>query len=401
MSPRPTRRALSPPRQHHHRPAAKANLAGLGIGLAAAGAGAAIGFAAERLAVGRSLAQRQEQARIPGEEDLGTVRSLPIQVVSDDGTRLHAEVDEPEDWQAADESSQAAGVDGQRRARDTERSQPRLTVVFCHGYCLTLDAWHYQRLALRGDVRMVFWDQRGHGRSERGGPGSASVGQLGADLEAVLAATVPDGPIMLVGHSMGGMSIMSLTARRPDLITDRVAGVALLATSSGGLAQHDLGLRGLGKLVNRIAPGMIGLVARQPGWVDHMRRIGSDLEEVIVQRWSYASPVSPELLDFTARMIATTRLDVIRDFMPELKQFEASDTVHPLAHIPALVLAGEKDLMVPHQHSVEIANMLPESRLVLVGNANHLVMLERPQIVTEQLRLLVDRARDALRSPAA
>jgi pimeloyl-ACP methyl ester carboxylesterase len=369
----------------------------LGIGLAAAGAGAAVGFAAERLAVGRPMGKRQEQAKLPGEEDLGTLRSLPIQVTSDDGTRLYAEVDEPEDWPAAHD---AEPTDHTEPAEDGGRVPPRLTVVFCHGYCLTLDAWHYQRLSLRGDVRVVFWDQRGHGRSERGDAGSASVAQLGADLEAVLAITAPDGPLVLVGHSMGGMTIMSLAARRPDLIADRVAGVALLATSSGGLAQHDLGLRGLGKLVNRAAPGMIGLVARRPGWVDRVRRIGSDLEEVIVQRWSYASPVSPELLDFTAQMIATTRLDVIRDFMPELTQFEARDTVRSLAPIPALVLAGDRDLMVPHQHSVEIAEKLPQSRLVLVNNANHLVMLERPDIVTKHLRLLVDRARVSLRSAA-
>ena len=56
---------------------------------------------------------------------------------------------------------------------------------------------------------------------------------LGRDLDAVLRALAPDGPLVLVGHSMGGMTIMALAEQRPELFAERVAGVALLSTSAG------------------------------------------------------------------------------------------------------------------------------------------------------------------------
>ena len=71
-------------------------------------------------------------------------------------------------------------------------------MVLCHGYCLNQDSWHFQRAALRGSLRLVCWDQRSHGRSERsrsylaGEP--ASIDQLGSDLKAVLDAVAPTGP---------------------------------------------------------------------------------------------------------------------------------------------------------------------------------------------------------------
>ena len=91
-------------------------------------------------------------------------------------------------------------------------------MVVSHGYALSLDSWHYQRLALQGRVRTVWWDQRGHGRSQRGPVGSATIDQVGADLAAVIEATAPTGPLVLVGHSMGGMTVMSLADPPPGAV---------------------------------------------------------------------------------------------------------------------------------------------------------------------------------------
>ena len=94
----------------------------------------------------------------------------PLTVLADDGLPLHTEISGPDD--------------------------APVTIIFSHGYCLTQDCWHFQRQALAtAPARLVFWDQRGHGRSGAlpSGPAAAgrppvSIGQLGADLGAVLAA---------------------------------------------------------------------------------------------------------------------------------------------------------------------------------------------------------------------
>ena len=95
-------------------------------------------------------------------------------------------------------------------------------MVFVHGFCLNLDCWHFQRAAYRGLVRTVYYDQRSHGRSGRSDREHADIDQLGRDLKQVIDQVAPDGPVVLVGHSMGGMSIVALAEQFPELIGDRV-----------------------------------------------------------------------------------------------------------------------------------------------------------------------------------
>ncbi|HEY2637391.1 MAG TPA: alpha/beta fold hydrolase, partial [Solirubrobacteraceae bacterium] len=166
----------------------------------------------------RFVKRRQVISRRGSGDDtaFGSLHSRPVTVVADDGVDLHVEVDE------------YAGT-GRRR------SAPELTVVFVHGYSLSMDSWHFQRAAYRDRVRMVFYDQRSHGRSGRSTPGHATIDQLGRDLETVLDAVVPEGPVVLVGHSMGGMTIIALAEQQPELFGDRVVGVGLVSTTAGGL----------------------------------------------------------------------------------------------------------------------------------------------------------------------
>ena len=158
-------------------------------------AGAAAGVVAERLLVRKSLG-----GGLLDTEGYGSVRGEVIPLTSFDGTELYVEVDEAPN--AVDD----------------------LTIVFAHGFTLNQDAFHYQRTALRGLARLVFFDQRGHGRSSLPVESPANIDQLGLDLSAVLEATAPTGPVILVGHSMGGMTIMSLAAHHPELFGPRVRG---------------------------------------------------------------------------------------------------------------------------------------------------------------------------------
>src|SRR3954465_7808483 len=115
-----------------------------------------------------------------------------------------------------------------------------LTVVFSHGFTARLAEWELQRAALRDRARLVLWDQRGHGRSGWTKLTDATIDRTGRDLGEVLDAVAPTGPVVLAGHSMGGMSIMALARQRPELFGPRVVGVFLLATSAGGLVSSGI-----------------------------------------------------------------------------------------------------------------------------------------------------------------
>jgi pimeloyl-ACP methyl ester carboxylesterase len=361
----------------------RVSLVSLGVGLAAAGVGAALGLAAERVTVGRPLRLPvDDQGQPVDDEGYGTLHAPAVRVEADDGTLLHVEVDELD--------PPPAPARGRRRRPQPE---PPLTVVFSHGYALSLDSWHYQRKALRGRYRMVFWDQRGHGRSATGPDGSATIDQIGSDLGRVLAAVAPQGPLVLIGHSMGGMTVLSLAEKDRALFDERVRGVALVSTSAGGLGHVDLGLPRLGPLFQRLAPGAVKALTWTPNLVERGRRIGSDLEALLVRRYSYASPVSASLVRFTADMIASTRLEVISDFLPTFSTHDKRAAVATLQGHDVLVLVGDGDLLTPVAHSEDIARQLPAAEHVVVRDAGHLVMLEHPEVVTMHLADLVERSR--------
>jgi pimeloyl-ACP methyl ester carboxylesterase len=338
-------------------------LAALAVGGVLAGAGAAIGWGAERYAMGRSLRRRDGYAQEP----LGGLRGTPYVVEADDGVQLHVEVDH----------ERAAGP----------------TTVFCHGYALNQDVWHFQRRDLRVG-RMVFYDQRSHGRSGHAPDTTLSIGRLGLDLAQVIETVVPAGPVVLVGHSMGGMTVMALADQRPDLFGDRVVGVALLATSSADLGSTLLGLRGaLAQTAHRVGPAALAAAARQADLVESVRRSGSDLGYVLTRRFAFGrADVSPSLVEFTAAMNAGTPIDVIGDFLPHLSAHDATEALVALREVEALVLGAADDRLTPVGHSRIIAEHLPHADYVEIPAAGHMVMLEYPELVTAHLQSLVTRA---------
>jgi pimeloyl-ACP methyl ester carboxylesterase len=333
--------------------------------------GAAVGLAAERYAAGRSFRGPDPEA----DEPLGQLHGRVVPVTADDGVALHVEVDETGD-------------------------EGPVSVVFCHGLALDQGSWHYQRRDLDDIGRLVFWDQRGHGRSGRGAPDHATIDQLGRDLKAVLDATTSDRPVVLVGHSMGGMTIMALAEQHPEMFGEQVIGVALIATSPGRLAEISFGVpAAAGRGLRRVAPRALQVLNERPAFVQRGRRLAGDLEFVLTKRYSFATDVPPSLVRFVTSMHDHTPLDVLAELFPAFDAHDKLAALDVLREIETLVLGGEQDRMTPADHSREIAEALPGARLAILPDAGHMVMLEHHDVVTDELRDLVERA---LRSrPAA
>ncbi|GGV84456.1 lipase [Streptomyces gelaticus] len=375
----------------------RAGIAGAAIGVIAAGAAA--GVAVERLTVGRGM-RRKAMLALDATGPYGSLRGLPGRATADDGTELYYEVDEVEPAGAAGTAAgggEAAGS-GTRRRRLFGRKDPApVTVVFSHGYCLSQDSWHFQRAALRGLVRTVHWDQRSHGRSERGRAQADGVAvgidQLGRDLKAVIDAAAPEGRLVLVGHSMGGMTMMALAEQYPQLIRDRVASVAFVGTSSGKLGEVSFGLPVAGvNAVRRVLPGVLRALGSQAELVERGRRATADLFAGLIKRYSFGSrDVDPAVERFAERLIESTPIDVVAEFYPAFTEHDKSHALPAFRDLPVLILAGDKDLVTPSSHSETIADQLPEAELVIVPDGGHLVMLEHPETVTDRLADLLVR----------
>ncbi len=363
-------------------------LLGLGVGLTAAGAATAAGLAADRL-----WRAREHAVALGATGEYDEVPDSEVVVVAEDGVPLHVEIDEPRGEAVPLGPADAGNDDGDDDGDDGPAPAP--TVVLSHGYTLDRRSWVFQRRALReAGYRVVLWEQRGHGLSGAASHESYDIDQLGRDLERVITEVVPEGPLVLVGHSMGAMTMMALAEHRPELIAERVVGAGFVATSAGGLFGTEWGLGArLGQLVHRVGPHVLSQLAGRQELVDSALRTGQEVEEFFVQRYSFASPVPLGIVRLTADMIFGTRMEVISAYLSTLGRH---DKVEALAHfvgVETLVLNGAKDLLTAPKHSAEIVRHLPGAEHVLVNEAGHILMLEHPETVNEQLLSLVQRAR--------
>lgn len=339
----------------------------------AAGAGA--GIARQRRAIKR---------RSPGDAPaFGSLRSEPVTVVADDGTPLHVEVDEPDAAGAAQRSRSAGG-----RLR---RRRPPVTLVFCHGYALNLDCWHFQREHYRGRVRTVFYDQRSHGRSGRSPLGNATIEQLGEDLLTVLDAVAPEGPVVLVGHSMGGMTIVALAEEHPELFGDRVVGTALISTTAGGLDPS--------RILFPMVPSWAGAgvvhrgvsaLARGHRAVDGLRRLGRDVALVATDELAFGDAVPASYVDFVDRMLSQTPFEVVAEFFPGFGSLDKFHAVEVLSKVPTAVICGTADRLTSVGHSRKLHAWVDGSTLLECHGAGHMVILERYDEVNGELDRMLE-----------
>jgi pimeloyl-ACP methyl ester carboxylesterase len=312
--------------------------------------------------------------------------ALPVsqqgQIYTDDGVELHYEEAGPADPATAP-----------------------LTVLFVHGYALNLGSFHFQRLALReafgDDVRLVFYDQRSHGRSGHSPAEGCTIEQLGRDLYNVIDQRVPTGPIILVGHSMGGMTVMALADQHPELFgaatkrgIRRVRSVVLINTSSGELKNITLGLpSALARFNAPVLPIVLRRAAKNAELVEKVRSLGRDLAWVLTKRLSFAtSDVDPAVVAYCTQMIAATPVDVVADFYPTLMAHDGRLGMRNLTNCPVLVIGADHDALTPLAHSQAIARDLPHARLIVAENSGHLLMLEHPDLVNEPLIGMVEAA---------
>lgn len=345
--------------------------AGVVGALAGIAAGVAAGLAAERVLVRRS--KRTAGDPYVDEEFGSQPCDESFMIETPDGTDIHVEVVEP--------------------SRATSGTRP--TLVFVHGFCLDMGTFHFQRKALaeRGWDRMVFYDQPGHGRSGRLESGEYELSALGETLRAVIDRTVPEGPLVLIGHSMGGMTIMALAERHPEMFEDRVVGVVLMATSGGLLGQSKVGLPAL---IARVAGPLLPMVhttTRLTGaMLDRARRAAADLAWLLTRRYGFGgSRPSPTLVSYVERMNSHTSVETIARYLRTLYTHARYPALAALRNTPTLVVAGERDMITPLAHSEEIVRRLPHAEYLRVPDSGHVVMLEHADEVNSVLLDFLER----------
>lgn len=317
--------------------------------------GAVLGWAGER----RALAGLRNGSD-PETADLATpVRGRALRVVAADGTRLHAEV---------------LGPDGAP------------TIVLAHGYTNDQGTWHYQRRDLAGEFRVVSYDQRGHGASGEAATGDYNIDTLAGDLAAVIDACVPAGErVVVAGHSLGGMSALALGEHHHELLGVRIAGFALVSTSGSDIVAGILGagMTGLHALATALVPHVVGLPGR-------LGATPTDLTYLGIRAVSLCRDAAPAHVAFSEAMSLACPAPVRAALIPALTSLDLTAAARQVG-VPALVIIGDRDRLIPLWAARHLAELLPDARLVELSGVGHMVPLEAHETLTVHLRAFAHR----------
>ncbi|QGK68909.1 alpha/beta fold hydrolase [Allosaccharopolyspora coralli] len=291
-----------------------------------------------------------------------------------------------------DRSSVFTTSDGVRlHVSDTGPDAAPVTVVFLHGWTLDLATWDTVCGQLDEGLRLLRFDLRGHGRSQPAPPETATIERCALDLAELIDERVPTGPIVLAGHSMGAMTIMALAEGRADLFAERIAGVALVATSGGGLglSRATFGLPGpLGKASTSVQRGLQRWLAGN----EHSRLLRDSRTMRPGVRWLlFGKRARRADVAATAESLACCHPRSMGQFRESLATHERLERIEALRSVPTVVLAGLSDRLTPYPHARRLARALPEAELLVHADAGHMLPLERGDAVAARISDLVRR----------
>ncbi|WP_158893347.1 alpha/beta fold hydrolase [Amycolatopsis anabasis] len=271
------------------------------------------------------------------------------------------------------------------------------TVVLLHGWTGDHTLWDGVLARIGGRARVLAPDFRGHGSSGPAPRGSATIDRLADDVAELVAARAPRGPLVLVGHSLGGMVMMALAERHPELVGRRVRGAMFVATSSGGLREVTFGLpaplaallaRRRGKAAPRpVRPASAPRPAKPAIGALPVR---NQLLATRLIRW-VAFGRRPAAADVraTVAQVARAHRGSSAGFRRALGSHERKAALAAYRSVPTVVLAGERDRLTPLEHARVIAAELPSAAFVSYPRSGHMLPYEQVDDLAARLRTLI------------
>ena len=243
--------------------------------------------------------------------------------------------------------------------------QTPLTIIFLHGSPGQISNWKYQISYFEEKYRVVAYDQRGYGRSDK--PIEVTLNDYLDDLTSLmnkLNISVEDA--VLIGHSFGGM-VAQAYAR-----------------------DHTIkGLVLIGSLI-KIKPDMIDKIIWHLPPVFWRRLLFTEnpLTRKVYRDLFFSPSTSDEIfqefIKDNREYLESLPAHAFR-YLKFFRDYDASNWL-PEIKAPALVIVGEDDKVTPKDESVKIHELLPNSRLVILERAGHLILYER----AEELNKLID-----------
>jgi pimeloyl-ACP methyl ester carboxylesterase len=166
------------------------------------------------------------------------------------------------------------------------------------------------------------------------------------------------GKVFLVGHSMGGAIVQTLALTHPEVIK----GIVLVGTGAR--------LKVLPLILNGI---------------------NANFEETIpkIVQYAYSRKAPSELIEEGIHQMLQCRPEVLHGDFSACDRFDVMKEVEKI-DLPALIVCGENDALTPVLYSQFLHSRINGSKLEVLSNAGHMVMMESPQVFNEKIREFIE-----------
>lgn len=267
------------------------------------------------------------------------------------------------------------------------------TIVMTHGWGANATEWYYEKERLAKDFQLIVWDLPGLGLSKKPDNNDYSLEKMARDLDAVIGLA-GDRPVVILGHSIGGMISLTYCRLFPQALGTQVAGMVLVDTSYTNPVRTTKNAWLYTALEKPLIVPLLHLtIATWPlVWAMNWLNYFNGSAHRSTGRESFAGTETRGQLDFAARFMPHGRPDVLARGMFGMLHYDATAVLSTIP-IPTLVIVGDRDITTLPEASEFIASHIPHARLAKLVPGRHMAPVERNE---EYDRLLSDFASTTL-----
>lgn len=283
------------------------------------------------------------------------------------------------------ERFEVTAPDGSRLNAESFGPSSAPTIVLTHGWGLSSRAWAPLRDRLEGRFRVIAWDLPGLGRSSEPPDGEYSLDRFAQALGSVVARAGTE-RVVLVGHSIGGMTSETFWRACPPELKARIAGVVLVHTThTNPLTTMWLSRLWLALQKPVIEPAQrVSIVLSPLLWLSTWQSYLSGSLHLATWLVSFGRNASREAVELAARLTAQGSPRVQAKGNLAMLHWHMTDELKRI-QAPTLVLAGQSDIITLPRAGMEIAERVPSASARLIEGVGHLGFLELDDVYAEAI----------------
>jgi len=232
--------------------------------------------------------------------------------------------------------------------------EEREFVLFIHGAGGGQYTWSFQKGFFEKHFNPIIIELPGHGESE--GEGENEIGKYAEHVHGFLKV-LNLSKVFLVGHSMGGAIVQTMALRYPEVIKGNV---------------------------------LVGTGAKLRVFPMILNEIRENFEETVkkINQFAYSRKASPKMIEKGFIGMLRCRPEVVHGDFSACDRFDVMKEIEKI-NLPTLILCGDEDELTPVKYSQFLQSKIKGSKLEVIPDAGHMVMMESASAFNEKIRKFI------------